>query len=338
MKNLDNLKKRSHLVILGAGATMATIPNGDKNGLKSSVMNNFIKELGFEKYLENIKIDTSSDNLEDIFSEITENEDTDSFRLIKNLEDAIRNHFSKLRLPNSPTIYDLLVLSLRAKDAIATFNWDPLLLEAFHRIGKITKDLPELIFLHGNVHTGICQKDKQYGHIFSKCKICDGRFEPVPLIYPIKNKDYTTDIFIYEQWNKFQDYLQKSLLITIFGYSAPKTDQGAIDLLNKGYGSTNRYLNYIEVIDTKKNRDELYDSWSHFAKHSNGRLELHHSFFESYLAKFPRRSVEGYYKRNIQGWWGNPLYSIKDNYESFDKLYYDFRSTLKNEEKHEFEV
>lgn len=40
------MKNRPHVVLLGAGATMAAIPNGDKNGRKSSVMNNFIEELG----------------------------------------------------------------------------------------------------------------------------------------------------------------------------------------------------------------------------------------------------------------------------------------------------
>lgn len=32
---------RPHVVILGAGATMATIPNGDKNGRPCSVMHGF---------------------------------------------------------------------------------------------------------------------------------------------------------------------------------------------------------------------------------------------------------------------------------------------------------
>ena len=34
---------RAHTVILGAGATVATIPDGDKYGNKSSVMNGLIK-------------------------------------------------------------------------------------------------------------------------------------------------------------------------------------------------------------------------------------------------------------------------------------------------------
>ena len=48
--NKNDIKKgdvvmRAHTVILGAGATMAAIPNGDKNGKKSSVMNGMISKL-----------------------------------------------------------------------------------------------------------------------------------------------------------------------------------------------------------------------------------------------------------------------------------------------------
>ena len=47
--NKNDIKKgdvvmRAHTVILGAGATMAAIPNGDKNGKKSSVMNGMISK------------------------------------------------------------------------------------------------------------------------------------------------------------------------------------------------------------------------------------------------------------------------------------------------------
>lgn len=44
---------------------------------------------------------------------------------------------------------------------------------------------------------------------------------------------------------------------------------------------------------------------------SHGHLETHKSFFDSLLAEFPRRSVEGYYKRNIEGWWGDSLFVLK---------------------------
>ena len=36
---------RAHTVILGAGATMAAIPNGDKNGKSSAVMDGMLQKL-----------------------------------------------------------------------------------------------------------------------------------------------------------------------------------------------------------------------------------------------------------------------------------------------------
>ena len=61
---------RAHTVILGAGATMAAIPNGDKNGKKSAVMNGMIQKLALDDLLKNVKLDTKSDNIEDIYSEL----------------------------------------------------------------------------------------------------------------------------------------------------------------------------------------------------------------------------------------------------------------------------
>ena len=41
------MKNRPHVVILGAGASCAAIPNGDKNGKRISAMSGFIDKLGF---------------------------------------------------------------------------------------------------------------------------------------------------------------------------------------------------------------------------------------------------------------------------------------------------
>lgn len=53
MSNDDTYKafaSRPHLVIVGAGATIDSIPNGDKNGQRSAVMKGFIDKLGFMAY------------------------------------------------------------------------------------------------------------------------------------------------------------------------------------------------------------------------------------------------------------------------------------------------
>ena len=63
----------SHVVILGAGATIAAIPNGDKNGIKSPAMNDFFIRTHMEHLLDDFEIKTTSTNLEDIYSELYEN-------------------------------------------------------------------------------------------------------------------------------------------------------------------------------------------------------------------------------------------------------------------------
>lgn len=45
----------SHVVILGAGTTITTIPNRDKNGIKSPAMNDFSKELIWSIFLKILK-------------------------------------------------------------------------------------------------------------------------------------------------------------------------------------------------------------------------------------------------------------------------------------------
>ena len=67
------------------------------------------------------------------------------------------------------TVYDFLILSLTEKDVIATFNWDPLLLQAYVRCNEITDNLPHLLCLHGNVGTGYCEEHREFG---SKDAVC----------------------------------------------------------------------------------------------------------------------------------------------------------------------
>ena len=50
------MRSRPHLFILGAGATKATIPNGDKYGRQSPVMENFMHEIGIDYLLDGVTI------------------------------------------------------------------------------------------------------------------------------------------------------------------------------------------------------------------------------------------------------------------------------------------
>ena len=58
---------RPHVVILGAGATVATIPNGNKYSNPCSVMHGFIHNLGLDTILASVKLNTKSENIEDIY-------------------------------------------------------------------------------------------------------------------------------------------------------------------------------------------------------------------------------------------------------------------------------
>lgn len=138
------MKNRPHVVILGAGASCAAIPNGDKNGKRISAMNGFIDKLGLTDIISKVKINTASNNLEDIYMELDERSKTepDCNNVKIELEKVIWDYMSSFVLPDEPTIYDYLVMSLTSKDLIATFNWDPFLVQAIGRAPKYTNNIP----------------------------------------------------------------------------------------------------------------------------------------------------------------------------------------------------
>lgn len=113
---IKNMKTRPHLFILGAGATKATIPNGDKNGRKSPVMNNFLQEIGQENLLREVSLKKQSNNIEDIYSELVE--DPEYAETVSKIEAAIISHYQQMEIPIEPTLYDYLILSLRKKTAL----------------------------------------------------------------------------------------------------------------------------------------------------------------------------------------------------------------------------
>ncbi|EJL6830983.1 hypothetical protein ACOCGM_001600 [Vibrio cholerae] len=295
-------KSRPHVVLLGAGASVAAIPRGDKNGMKTSVMDGFLEKLGLSEVIADLNLVTQSDNLEDIYSEIAERDEYADVR--SELDTRIRNYFSEFEIPDEPTIYDFLLLSLRKKDLIATFNWDPLLLQAYQRAVKITTDLPDLAFLHGNVLVGYCMEHPRGGHVDNRCPECGEWFLPSRLLYPIAKKNYNDDPFTKDNWKALKNYLSSAYFVTIFGYSAPKTDVEAIDMLKDAWGNVNkRNMEDFEFIDIQQ-EDALIDTWEDF-------VHTHHytytnDFFNSSLARFPRRTTEDLFDRTQNCIWTSP--------------------------------
>jgi hypothetical protein len=283
------MKNRPHIVILGAGATLAVIPNGDKNGLKTSVMDGFLEKLGMKEIISSVGLKTESDNLEDIYSELAEKDEYKEIR--EKLDESIRNYFNSFCIPDEVTIYDLLILSLRKKDLIATFNWDPLLIQAYGRARKITDNVPSLAILHGNVSAGYCSNHERCGLVTNFCPECGEKFVPSRLLYPIKSKNYNSDPFTKGHWDGLKDKLKQAYLVTIFGYSAPKTDVEAISMLKTAWGDVEkRNLENFEFIDIKS-EEEIIDTWKSDFIHSH-HYTVCSNFFDSSLAKYPRRTTE----------------------------------------------
>ncbi len=281
--------KTPHVVILGAGASRATCPKGDKNGIKLPLMKDFVDIVGLRYLLEKWNINPN-ENFEEIYSDI---DDRNQKRKITKIQDLIKKYFSKIALPDKPTIYDHLVLSLRKKDLIATFNWDPLLIQAYLRNRSAGLSLPEIVFLHGNIRIGYCEKDKILGLVEERCKQCDMLFKNIPLLYPIKKKDYAKNPYITNAWEKLKRGLKHASMITIFGYSAPQTDQEAFEAMKGAWGDKDkRKLEQTEFI-TKQKKVCVRKKWDQFI-HTHHYC-VHNNFYNSWIAHHPRRTVEAYW-------------------------------------------
>lgn len=275
-----------HIVLLGAGASRATCPEGDANGKILPLMDDLVDILNLSEMFKRENISLEGIGFEELYdSFITDGR----LELAKNIEKKIYDYFSGIRLPDKPTSYDYLILSLREKDLIATFNWDPLLLQAYRRNLKVKK-LPQLSFLHGNVGLGVCYADRTVGYIDTLCGRCNEPFMPVKLMYPVRQKDYDSDLLIKDQWSRIRDTLKVAYYFTVFGYRKPVSDVVAKDLMLEIW-KANQTLNLaqIEIIDIRP-QNELENVWKEFFVRNH--YGIFDSFFDSRLYRYPRRSCE----------------------------------------------
>lgn len=284
-----------HVVILGAGASIAaTMRNGELNGKKLPSMDNFTEIVGLEDLVESVPSVLHNHNFEKLYGNL--HREIPNSEILRVIEERIQAYFGDMKLPEEPTIYDYMVLSLRSKDLIATFNWDPFLYQAWVRNGEFTKDLPRLSFLHGNVAIGYSTEDKRCGPVGYQMRADSGVFEPTKLLYPVEQKNYTDDEFINIEWERVKYWLSKdsgTVRATIFGYGAPVSDVEAVSLLNGAWGTPDqRAMEQFEVIDITP-EDVLRDRW-------DGFIHTHHydvtdNYFGSSLAYNPRRTSESYF-------------------------------------------
>lgn len=259
--------QRPHVVILGAGASVASCPDGDKNGRRLPTMDNFVNLLGLRDLLAKNGITDAHENFEALYSSLY----SDPLRsgLIREIEKAVHDYFLSLELPDRPTVYDHLLLSLRRKDAVFTFNWDPFLFDAWIRNQRI--GLPEIFFLHGNVRTAYCPSHpNRWGARWVNCPDCRTKFVPTKLLYPIEVKNYASDQFIASAWDAAKWFLENAFTLTIFGYGAPASDVEAVDLMQTAWNADRRIIEHVEIIDIRP-EDVLYETWKPFISLSLSR-------------------------------------------------------------------
>lgn len=322
-------KVRPHLVLLGAGASRAAFPDGERSGMRLPLMKDFAEIVPVKDAFKQAGIPFASTDFEATYSALANKSGAE--KLTRELERIIFLYFNQLALPDSPTIYNSLVLSLRDKDVIATFNWDPFLIQAYRRSVTVTKSLPRLLFLHGNVAHGYCQTDQVSGVRRGVCSRCGRPFTPDKLVFPVANKNYSADPSIAAAWRDLRTVLQNVCFFTIFGYGAPTSDADAIQLMADAWGFAEaREFEEIEIIDVRPMSD-LRQTWGRFI-HTH-HFQCHANIMGSFLFNHPRRSVEAFtnqfiYAKLIEN---NPPPSSA----SLDELHQWFKPLVRAEETNE---
>ncbi len=266
-----------HVVIVGAGASIACYEDiRDKSDLPQlPSMDNFIDVVGLASVFEKYGQQVPNENIEVVYSRLQKEGNN---ALIKDLEDEIFKYFCSMRLPdNEVTVYDKLICSLDpgCGDMIFSFNWDPLLIQALIRNQKTLNDrAPRIRFLHGNV--GFCYCDNcdpmnRMQNIENKpveslrCPTCGNMVKTQKLLYPVENKDYAETDLLKIDWKEFDESLRRANIVTIFGYSCPKTDAEARRRLEEAFKERNNgpakpdlyFINTTEEKQLKENWDNL---------------------------------------------------------------------------------
>ena len=280
-------RDRPHVVILGAGASKAAFPNGDATGQLVPLMKEIPEVLGRD-WKELVKgASLKSGDFESQYIDLREN--ARHHDRLDEVERVLCDYFGRLALPDHPTIYDYLVLGLRSKDVIATFNWDPFLILAHRRNNGICK-LPEIRFLHGCVRFASCIDHDVLGGPLMLCPECLKPLTKSSILFPRADKDYTKDSIVFREWEFVTGRLREAVHLTIFGYSGPSSDYKAKKLLLEGWERTPmRKFSHVEIIDVGS-PDKLRSNWNEFIPFDHDMLTA--CFWKSTIAKWPRRTAE----------------------------------------------
>jgi hypothetical protein len=301
-----NVIQAPHVVILGAGASIAAYKDWGSVGPPLPSMQDLVDVLSLRTLIETKGFNVDGLGFEAFYDDLASS--SRDLQLQIEIERRVAEYFGSLRLPGCVTIYDYLILGLRDKDLIASFNWDPFLLQAYMRNEKVgQKRRPRIAFLHGNVSVGICHKDSVTGVNGRSCARCGEPFSPSRLLYPIKHKNYSADRFIKNEWDTLRRYLGRAYYVTVFGYSAPKTDVEARTLMLKDW-KENKSLDLAEVdiIDIKPG-EEVEASWEEFFVRDHYMVT--DNVTNSYIFQHPRRSCDAFASATLMcnPWHDNPF-------------------------------
>lgn len=274
-----------HLVILGAGSTIATIPNGDKNGNHAYTLNGFLKDPFFANFLDSLESKyTSKTDVEKMCAQLY----VEDRRRYDEFETLIREKYESLQLPDEFTILERLVMSLTADDAIISFNWDDLIVQAYNKAKEFIPMtlLPNLYFPHGNAQA--CYNEHRYGSSRNPDNI---GMKPSPLNMPIDDLEYKNDLFIKSQWNIMDWYVRYSQMITIFGYRGPSSDKQDLKHM-ESLLRQNQICGKIEIIDkTKESAHEVANNLKRLVRLTECEADCCGSFYESSIAQHPRQTL-----------------------------------------------
>lgn len=288
-----------HVVILGAGASIAAVPR-DANGRSLPSMQQLATVEPIPQLLSDAGLGTGQDGFEAEYAKLRASGQHDE--IADRIDTAVRNYFAGIVIPTSTTIYDHLLLALRPKDLVATFNWDPLIVQAQTRLRNAgVTELPQVVFLHGNVAVASCLEHRVEGLSGDLCPTCQTLMESVPLLYPVTEKRYEANPFIAQAWETLDWGLKRAVLVTVFGYSAPVSDRAALERFQQAWGTPDiRQFEQFELIGRPgSDPDCLRARWDDF-------IHTHHyrvfdDYFESRLARTPRRSAEVFNMQHIEG-------------------------------------
>jgi hypothetical protein len=292
-----------HVVILGAGATRAAFPQGDANGKRLPLLADLPDCLDLRAAISSAGFSDDAD-FESVYDEIATSGRCPSLKT--QIESRVQSYFESLVLPELPTLFDYLLLSLRENDLIATFNWDPFLAQAFIR-NRTSSNLPHLAFLHGNVEVAVCVKDRMKGFRGDTCEKCGQPLQKTTLLYPVGNKNYSADPFIANEWSLLKHFLNNAYMVTIFGYSAPTTDAAAVELMSQTWSDNLTFeLAQVSIVDIKPEA-ELEKTWEPFFCRSH--YGIHERLWMTWILRHPRRSGEALAMATLQNapWPDNPF-------------------------------